>query len=149
CLKQHRSSPWQTSSSSSTGSSGGRRAAHPPWRTAPAASASHLPSKPSPFNINGQDPCDPTLASSYAQIQMGRNPSRHPHAVRRQQIGHPSAPSAHPSSTPDPAGATPDVSSATARWGSNHHLPYHLSSSDLAGKITLRRDRLLLKSSSV
>ncbi|KAL5975926.1 hypothetical protein ACLOJK_020255 [Asimina triloba] len=54
-----------------------------------------------------------------------------------------------PSSTPDPAGATTDVSSTTARWGSDHHLPCHLSSSDLAGKITLRRDRLLLKSSSV
>ncbi|KAL5990714.1 hypothetical protein ACLOJK_011618 [Asimina triloba] len=54
-----------------------------------------------------------------------------------------------PSSTPDPAGATTDVSSATARWGSDYHLPCHLSSSYLAGKITLRRDRLLLKSSSV
>ncbi|KAL5997722.1 hypothetical protein ACLOJK_008652 [Asimina triloba] len=54
-----------------------------------------------------------------------------------------------PSSTPDPAGATTDVSSATARWGSDHHLPCHLSSSDLAGKIALRRDRLLLKSSRV
>ncbi|KAL5993835.1 hypothetical protein ACLOJK_038192 [Asimina triloba] len=116
----HQSSPSTSPSSSSTGSNGGRRAAHPPWRTTPAASASHLPSEPAfahsslarrqiclhqPFQHGQHDP--PTTSadglkpiSTPATIQPDPPHAHEPFAARAAPL-HDQQPIPHPTSQAD------------------------------------------------